>query len=31
MSWDKKGISNEIMQSKTFNRTDKANLLMIKF
>ena len=31
MPWDKKGINNEIIQLKTFNRAGKENLLMIKF
>ena len=31
MPWDKKGINNEIMQLKTFNRAGKENLLIIKF
>ena len=31
MPWDRKGISNEIMQLKTFNRAAKENLLIIKF
>ena len=30
MPWDKKGINNEIIQLKTFNRAGKENLLMIK-
>ena len=28
---DQKGINNEIMQLKTFNRAGKKNLLIIKF
>ena len=31
MAWDRKGINNEIIQLKTFNRAGKENLLTIKF
>ena len=31
MPWDKKGINNEIMQLKTFNRANKENFQIIKF
>ena len=31
MPWDRKGINNEIMQLKTFNRADKESFLIIKF
>ena len=29
--WDRKGINNETMQLKTFNRAEKENFLIIKF
>ena len=31
MPWDRKGINNEIVKLKTFNRAGKENLLIIKF
>ena len=31
MPSDRKGINNEIMQLKTFNKVGKENLLTIKF
>ena len=31
MPWDRKGINNEIMQLKTFDRAGKENLFIINF
>ena len=31
MPWDRKRINDEIMQLKTFNGSDKENLLIMKF
>ena len=31
MPWDKKGINNEKMQLKTFNRANKENFQRIEF
>ena len=31
MPWDRKGINNEIMQLKLFNRAGKEKLLIINF
>ena len=31
MQWDRKGINNEIMQLKAFDRAGKENLFIINF
>ena len=31
MPWDRKGINNEIVKLKTFNKSGKEILLVIKF
>ena len=31
MTYDRKGVKNEIMELKTFNGAGKENLLIIKF